>query len=190
MEIWLVRHGATEWSRSGRHTGRTDVPLLPEGEAEARGVGRRLGGLAFRLVVSSPLRRALDTARLAGFGDRIEVSDLLAEVDYGEYEGRTGAEIRSERPGWELFRDGAPGGETPVEIESRMARLLELIGDEGGDALLFGHGHCLRALAAAYLEVPISVAGVLRLDSGSLSVLGHEHDHRAISVWNQDCRRA
>jgi broad specificity phosphatase PhoE len=185
MDIWLARHGATEWSVSGRHTGRTDVPLIEDGERQARALGAWIDGHAFARVLSSPLRRARDTARLAGFDDaRVEVTPLLAEVDYGEYEGVTTRDIVAARPGWEVFRDGSPGGETPDEIAERAARLLEFVGEPGGDVLLFGHGHILRAVAAVYLGLPIADACLLRLDAGAISILGHEHDHPAVSLWN------
>src|SRR5437016_6277001 len=129
MQIWLARHGATEWSRSGQHTGSTDLPLIADGEEEARKLGRRIGDHAFGRVLSSPLGRARETARLAGFGDRVEVTDLLLEVDYGEYEGVTTKDIQRENPHWELFRDGSPGGETPGQITERADRLIALVGD-------------------------------------------------------------
>ena len=189
MEIWLARHGATEWSRSGQHTGVTDLPLLADGEEEARAIGGRLAGHTFARVLSSPLARARDTARLAGC-PQPEVTDLLREVDYGHYEGLTTAQIQAERPGWELFDDGSTGGETPEQIAARADRLLSEIGEPEGDVLLFGHGHILRALAARYLELEVRVAGLLRLDAGSLSILGHEHDHHALKLWNETLLRS
>jgi probable phosphoglycerate mutase len=125
---------------------------------------------------------------LAGFGELVEVTDLLREVDYGEYEGVTTKDIQRDRPGWELFEDGSPGGETPGEVAERADRLLELIGEPDGDVLCFGHGHILRALAARYLGLDIRVAGLLKLDAGSLSILGHEHDHHALVLWNEISR--
>jgi broad specificity phosphatase PhoE len=185
MDVWVARHGETEWSMSGRHTGRTDVPLTPNGERQARALEHRVGDHTFVRVLSSPLVRARETARIAGFGDRSEVTDLLLEYDYGDYEGRTTADIERDRPGWELFRDGCPGGESPDDVAARLDRFLAWLGDPGGDVLLFGHGHCLRALAAMYLERPIWLGGLLRLDAGSLSILGHEHGHRALELWNE-----
>jgi broad specificity phosphatase PhoE len=184
MDIWLARHGATEWSRSGQHTGGTDLPLIAEGEEEAREMGKRLSGHHFGRVLSSPLGRARETARLAGFED-VEITDLLREADYGEYEGRTSKEIHEDRPEWELFVDGSPGGESPQQIAGRADRLLELIGEPADDVLCFAHGHILRALAARYLGLDIAVASLLKLDAGSLSILGHEHDHRALKLWNE-----
>ena len=184
MEIWLARHGATEWSRSGQHTGTTDIPLIPDGEEEARRLGKRLAGHRFGRVLSSPLGRARETARLAGFVD-VAVTDLLKETDYGEYEGRTTKEIHDDRPGWELFVHGSPGGETPGQIADRADRLLDFIGEPEDDVLCFAHGHILRAIGARYLGLEIAVAGLLRLDAGALCILGHEHDHRAIELWNE-----
>jgi broad specificity phosphatase PhoE len=183
----LVRHGQTEWSLSGQHTGRTDIPLTPEGEKEARFLGQRLRRLGVEplRILSSPRQRALDTARLAGF-EVPEVTHLLVEVDYGDYEGRTSAEIRAERSEWDLFRDGCPGGETLQGASDRCSRLLEdIVPEEGaGDILLFGHGHILRILAATYLGQEPSEARHLALDAAAVSVLGHEHWWRAIRMWN------
>ena len=146
---------------------------------------KRLAGHEFVRVLSSPLIRARETGRLAGFGDRVEVTDLLTEVDYGKYEGLTTHEIREDHPGWELFVDGSPGGESPGEVAARADRLLEMIGDPDGDVLCFAHGHILRALAARYLGLEIRAAGLLKLDAGSISILGHEHDHGALQLWNE-----
>ncbi len=185
MDLWLARHGETRWSLSGRHTSATDVPLTANGAQQARALGAMIGAHPFSRVLSSPLARALDTARLAGFADRVEVSDLLREYDYGAYEGRTTADIQLERPGWDLFRDGCPGGESPDEMATRMEGFLAQLGGAEGDVLLFGHGHSLRALAATYLDAPIGLAARLSLGAGSLSILGHEHGHSAIALWNR-----
>lgn len=185
MQIWLARHGETEWSLARRHTGSTDISLTAGGERGAGALGRGLAGHAFGRVLSSPLTRALETARLAGFADRLEVTDLLREYDYGDYEGLTTEQIRSGHPGWELFRDGCPGGESPEKMSARMDRLLAFIGEPADDVLLFAHGHCLRSLAARYLGRPIDLAGQLRLEAGSLSVLGHENAHAAILLWDE-----
>ena len=186
-EIWLARHGATEWTVSKQHTGSTDLPLIPDGEEDARAMGRRLAGIEFATVMTSPLRRARETARLAGFPEP-RVNELLREVDYGEYEGVTTKDIQEQRPQWELFRDGSPGGETPDQIAARMDQLLLDLADEPGPILLFGHGHCLRGLAARYLGLEIWVAGLMALDAGSLSILGEEHDHPALRLWNETTR--
>jgi broad specificity phosphatase PhoE len=185
VELYLVRHGDTEWSRARRHTGRTDLPLSPAGEAEAKALGRHLDGLAVDRVLSSPLARAAFTARLAGFGDRVEVTDALLELDYGEYEGRTTPEIRASRPGWDLFRDGCPGGETVEDAAGRARPLLAELAAAGGRALLFSHGHQLRVLTACYLGLPPEAARHLFLGTASLSVLGVEHEWPAILLWNE-----
>ena len=186
MEIFLVRHGETEWSRARRHTGRTDVPLNEVGEAEAKALGQHLHGLETDRVLSSPLIRAVTTARLAGFGDRLETTDALLEFDYGDYEGLTTPEIRASRPGWDLFRDGCPGGET-VEAAAARARglLAELTAAGDGRVLLFSHGHQLRILAACHLGLPPGTARHLFLGTASLSVVGTEHEWPAILLWNE-----
>jgi len=183
----LARHGETEWSRDGRHTGRTDIPLAPDGEKVARFLGQRLRRLGVEPlpVLSSPRERAIETARLAGF-EMPEITHLLAEVDYGEYEGRTTADIRSERPDWDLFRDGAPGGESLTDAADRCERLLDDIAPEHGegDVLLFAHGHILRVLAVTYLGMTPDLARCFALDVAAVSILGHEHWWRAIRQWN------
>jgi probable phosphoglycerate mutase len=184
MELYLVRHGETEWSRARRHTSRSDVPLSPVGEAEAAALGAHLRGLAVDRVLASPMARAQATARLAGFGDHLETTDALQELDYGDYEGLTTREIRATRPGWDLFRDGCPGGETVATAAVRARALIgELAGP--GRAMLFGHGHQLRILAACYLGLPPDSARHLFLGTASLSVLATEHDWPAILLWNE-----
>ena len=185
MELYLVRHGETEWSRARRHTGRTDLPLSPAGEAEARALGRHLRGLEVDRVLSSPLTRATATAALAGFGDRVKLTDALLEVDYGDYEGLTTAEIRASRPGWDLFRDGCPGGETVEDAAARARALLGELAASDGRVLLFSHGHQLRVLSAVFLGLPPDSARHLFLGTASLSVLGVEHDWPAILLWNE-----
>ena len=184
MEMYLVRHGETEWSRARRHTGRTDLPLSPVGEAEAKALGQHLRGLEVDRVLSSPMTRAVTTARLAGFGDRLETSDALLEFDYGDYEGLTTTQIRAARPGWDLFRDGCPGGETVEAAAARARALLADLAASGGRALLFSHGHQLRILAACHLGLPPGAARQLFLGTASLSVLGDEHDWPVILLWN------
>jgi probable phosphoglycerate mutase len=179
-----VRHGETEWSRTGRHTGRTDVPLGEAGRSQAEALGARLAGREFALVLTSPLSRALDTCRLAGFGERAHVRDELAEWDYGAYEGRTTDEIRRGRPGWSLWADGVVGGETPEQVGARADRVLAELDRAGGDAAVFSHGHFLRVLAARYLGFPPEDGRLLALDPATISVLGHEHEWRAIRHWN------
>jgi probable phosphoglycerate mutase len=182
--VYLVRHGETEWSRSGLHTSRTDIPLIEEGEARARALGERLAERRFALVMSSPLRRALDTARLAGLADDVETTDDLVEFGYGEYEGRTTPEIRAERPGWSLWTDGAPGGEPLAEAAERVDRVIERAVAAGGDVALFAHGHILRILGARWVGLPPENAASLALSTGSLCELGFERERRVIWLWN------
>ena len=188
--LYLVRHGETEWTVARRHTGRTDVPLTEAGEEQARALGLALAGVPVERVLSSPLERALVTARLAGFGDRVERSDALLEMDYGQYEGLTTPEIRARRPGWDLFRDGCPGGETVDDVAKRVQPLLAEVSGADGDVALFGHGHCLRVLAATYLGLEPAAARHLFLETASISILGREHDWPAILRWNQPGRPA
>jgi broad specificity phosphatase PhoE len=185
VELYLVRHGETAWSRARRHTGRTDLPLSAAGEAEAAALGRHLRGLEVDRVLSSPLTRAVVTARLAGFGDRVELTDTLLEFDYGEYEGRTTAEIRATRPGWDLFRDGCPGGETVEDAAGRARALLAELAEPDGRVLLFSHGHQLRILTACFLGLPPDAARHLFLGTASLSALGVEHEWPVILLWNE-----
>ena len=185
MELYLIRHGETEWSRARRHTGRTDLPLSPAGEAEAKALGQHLRGLEVDRVLSSPLTRATATAQLAGFGDRVELNDTLLEFDYGDYEGLTSAEIRATHPGWDLFRDGCPGGETVEAAAARARKLLDSLTDTEGRVMLFSHGHQLRILTTRYLGLPPDAARHLFLGTASLSVLGTEHHWPAILLWNE-----
>ena len=185
MELYLVRHGETEWSRARRHTGRTDVPLSPAGEAEARALGAHLDGLEVDRVLASPLARATSTARLAGFGGRLETTRALLEFDYGDYEGLTTAQIHAGRPGWDLFRDGCPGGETAAAVAERARRLVAELAAGDGRVMLFGHGHQLRILTACYLGLAPEAARHLFLGTASVSVLGREHDWPAVLLWNE-----
>jgi broad specificity phosphatase PhoE len=184
-ETVLVRHGETEWSRSGKHTGRTDVPLTEEGRRGAAAVGEALRGREFALVLTSPLGRALETCRLAGFGDRAELRDELMEWDYGAYEGRTTPEIRQERPGWTLWRDGVPGGESIEQVAERVDRVLAEVRAAAGDALLFAHGHVLRVLTARWLGLEPQAGALFALDPATLSTLGYERETAVIRLWNQ-----
>jgi broad specificity phosphatase PhoE len=184
-EVWLVRHAETEWSRSGRHTGRTDVPLTDAGRERARELGARVGGREFALVLVSPLERARETARLAGLGDPCQVREDLLEWDYGDYEGITTPEIREERPDWYLWRDGVPNGETADEVGARCDRVIDEVLSTDGDVALFAHGHILRALAARWLEEPVSFGGRLYLSTGSVGVLGFEREVRVVRLWNE-----
>lgn len=184
-EAVLVRHGETEWSRSGKHTGRTDVPLTEHGRAQAQAVGEALRGRDFALVLTSPLERARETCRLAGFDDQAQTRDELMEWDYGAYEGRTTPEVREERPGWTLWRDGVPGGETIEQVAERVDRVIEEIRGTDGDALLFAHGHVLRVLTARWLGFEPHAGRLFALDPATLSTLGYERETPVIRLWNE-----
>jgi broad specificity phosphatase PhoE len=184
MEIVLARHGETEWSRDGRHTGRTDIPLTDEGRRQARVLAQALGEWSFGRVLSSPLERAVETCRLAGLGDRVEITDDLLEWDYGEYEGITTPQIREQRPDWYLWRDGCPGGEQPGDVARRVDRVLAAVGAEREDVALFAHGHVLRVLAARWVGLGPEAGALLALGTGTLSVLGFERETRVVRRWN------
>jgi len=180
-EVWLVRHGVTEWSRVGRHTGTTDLPLLPEGERVAAGLAPRLAETAFDLVLTSPPQRAVRTAQLAGFPAAEHDPDLV-EWDYGDYEGLTTATIRERVPGWRVWTHPCPGGESAEQVAARVDRVLERTVE--GRTLLVAHGHVLRVLAARWLGLPPSEGRLLRLDTATVSVLGLEHDEPVVLRWN------
>jgi broad specificity phosphatase PhoE len=184
-EVVLVRHGETEWSRAGKHTGRTDVPLTEAGVRDAAALGSALAARRFELVLTSPLSRASETCRLAGLGDVAVPSDDLLEWDYGAYEGRTTAEIRAERPGWSLWRHGVPGGETAEQVGERADRVVAKLRASDGDAAVFAHGHLLRVLAARWLGLDPAEGRLLALDTASLSVLGYERETAVIRLWNR-----
>ena len=184
-QVVLVRHGETEWSREGRHTGRTDVPLTEQGRRQAEAVGAAFRDRDFALVLTSPLGRALETCRLAGFGDRAQPRDELMEWDYGAYEGRATSEIREERPGWTLWRDGVRDGETIEQVGQRVDRVLVQIRSLEGDALLFAHGHVLRVLTARWLELEPVGGRLFALDPATLSTLGYERETPVVLLWNQ-----
>jgi probable phosphoglycerate mutase len=183
--IYLARHGETEWSLSGRHTGRTDLPLTAEGEDQARKLGERLSGTRVARVFTSPLQRALRTGELAGFTAAEPMPDLM-EWDYGAYEGIKTAEILATRPGWHLFRDGCPGGETPDQVGTRADRVIAALREVDGDVLCFSSGHILRVLAARWLGLPPGEGRLFVLSTASLSILGYEHDlsEPVIRLWN------
>jgi probable phosphoglycerate mutase len=185
-EIWLFRHGETAWSLSGQHTGRTDLPLTAAGRRRAQAIGRRLAGRPFALVLSSPLARALETCRLAGYGEVAELTDDLMEWDYGAYEGRRTVDIQRERPGWSLWRDGVPGGETVEEVGARAREVIATASAADGDVALFAHGHVLRVLSACWLGLPPDGGGLFALGTAAVSVLGYERDTRVVVKWNQD----
>ncbi|MBN8556539.1 MAG: histidine phosphatase family protein [Burkholderiales bacterium] len=184
--VFLARHGQTAWSLSGQHTGLTDLPLTPAGEANAARLGPRLAGLAFGTVLCSPLQRARSTCALAGFGAVAQTDARLLEWDYGDYEGRTSAEIHAQRPDWRLFRDGCPGGETVAQVAARADSLIATLRGLQGDLLLFSSGHFLRMLAARWLGLPPAEGARFALDTASLGTLGYEHglDQPVIRLWN------
>jgi probable phosphoglycerate mutase len=184
--IWIVRHGQTEWSLAGRHTGRTDIPLTPEGEQEARRLGERLRKETFAAVLTSPLRRAKQTCELAGFGDRAEVLADLMEWNYGGYEGLTSAEIRAMRPNWRLFRDGCPEGERLEHVLVRADRVVARLRSAAGNVLVFSHGHLLRVVATRWTGIPPDLGGRLYLSPCSVSILGTDSGsgEPAIRLWN------
>jgi broad specificity phosphatase PhoE len=182
--IVVVRHGETEWSLSGQHTSTTDLPLTPAGRDRAATVAHVLDGYSFTLVLSSPLRRALETAEIAGFKDRVAIDENLREWDYGEYEGLTTPQIREQRPDWNLWRDGCPGGESPAQVGERADRVLARLAGADGDALAFAHGHILRVLTARWAEMEVAEGARFKLGAGAIGVLGHERDTRAIERWN------
>ena len=186
-ELWLVRHGETEWSALGKHTGLTDVPLTAAGRAQARSVARKLAGHEFALVLSSPLSRALETARLAGFAAQVETTADLVEWDYGADEGRTTAEIRQDRPGWTVWRDGPLDGETAEQVAERVDRVIARVRAVDGDVLVFAHGHVLRILAARWLGEPPTEGRLYGLSTATVSVLGWERDTAVIERWNEAC---
>ena len=183
-ELWLIRHGETEWSRSGRHTSLTDLPLTDAGRRAATALAPVLAHRSFALVLTSPLGRARETAALAGFGEHAQPDPDLVEWDYGEYEGITSAEIHARVPGWLLFRDGAPGGEGPADVGRRAERVIERAHAAPGDVLVFGHGHLLRVLGASWLGWPVAGGAQLLLDTGTLNILGAYGDVPAIVRWN------
>jgi broad specificity phosphatase PhoE len=184
QEVWLIRHAETEWSLSGRHTGRTDIQLTEHGRERARKLGEAIRGHSFALVLTSPLARARDTAELAGL-DGAQVREDLLEWDYGDYEGITTASIREGRPGWYLWHDGVPNGETAEEIGARCDRIIEEVLEADGDVAIVAHGHVLRALGARWAEEPVSFGGRLFLGTGAICVLGFEREVRVIRTWNR-----
>ena len=185
-EVWVVRHGETEWAREGRHTGRTDVPLTEAGREQARALARCLSGHAFALVISSPMARAADTARLAGFPDPRTDPDLR-EWDYGVFEGRRTPEIREEYPDWSIWDGPWPNGETIDHIARRADRLVARLRAIDGDVLVFAHGHVLRVLAARWLGLPAAAGRHLALGTATVSRLGWERETACIETWNEAC---
>ncbi len=190
QSIWLLRHGETSWSSLGRHTGRTDVALTPRGVRQAEALGRHVEGRPFTLVLTSPLLRASETSRLAGYGGIAETEPDLQEWDYGSFEGRTTADIRLEIPLWTVWEHGSPGGETAGEVAERADRVIARALAADGDVALFAHGHLLRVLAARWLGLPPNAGGSLALDTASASVLGLERERHVIRHWNEICHLA
>ncbi|RNL66207.1 histidine phosphatase family protein [Nocardioides marmoriginsengisoli] len=182
-ELWVVRHGETEWSASGRHTSTTDVPLTAAGEESARGLAARLSGTAFDLVLTSPRQRARRTAELAGFADAVVSADLV-EWDYGDYEGITTAQIRESVPGWTVWSHPCPGGEDAARVTARLDRVVADVRARGGRVLVFGHGHASRALACRWLDQPVTEGRLFRLDTATVSVLGYERESPVVARWN------
>ena len=183
--VYLARHGETAWSLSGQHTGVTDLPLTERGECNARHLGERLRGHPFARVFTSPLQRARRSCELAGFGPVAVVDPDLVEWNYGAYEGRKTADIRKERPDWQLFRDGCPGGESPEQVYERAERFLELVaGRARGRVIAFAHAHILRTIAAAWVRQPVELAERLSLDTASLSILSDGDRGRVLRLWN------
>lgn len=183
-EVWLIRHGETQWSAAGRHTGRTDLELTEAGREAALQLRTRVAGVTFGAVVTSPLRRARETCTLTGLGDRAEIVNDLHEWEYGDYEGLTTAEVRAARPGWSVWRDGCPGGETADAVGARVDRVIARLRNEDGPVAVFGHGHCLRVLGARWAGLPPQAGAVLALDTATLSRLGWEREQPVVRMWN------
>jgi probable phosphoglycerate mutase len=182
-DLWIVRHGETEWSRSGQHTGVSDIPLTKAGEQAAKALRPRLEECSFDLVVSSPLQRARRTAELCGFPD-VQIWGDVCEWNYGEYEGRTRIDIQRERPGWSVWADGSPGGESPQQVSDRVDGVISRVCETKGIVLLFAHGHVLRALAARWLEHPVALGAHLELWTTRISVLSHDRGTPTLELWN------
>jgi broad specificity phosphatase PhoE len=183
--LWLIRHGETEWSRSGAHTGRSDIPLTAAGQARAAAIGSYLGGKQFALVFTSPLQRARETCRLAGYGGTAQLEPNLMEWDYGSFEGRTSEDIRKNMPGWNIWINGVQAGETVEQVGSRARLVIDRAASAGGDVALFAHGHILRILTACWLGLPPAAGQLFAFDTACLSVLGYERETRVIQRWNQ-----
>jgi broad specificity phosphatase PhoE len=183
-QLWLIRHGETEWSATKRHTGRTDISLTPTGERQAVALGRFLVDRRFALVFSSPLRRARETCRLAGYGDAASVTDDLLEWDYGVYEGKTTREVQLEQPGWSIWTASVYKGESVEQVGRRAERVIQQSLETDGAVVMFAHAHILRILAACWLGLPPDAGRFFVLDTASVSVLGFEHDRRVIRRWN------
>jgi probable phosphoglycerate mutase len=189
QKIYLVRHGETQWSLSGQHTGVSDIPLTDNGRMAARLLKTVLAGESFTLVLTSPLQRARETCELAGLGERAIIEPELVEWKYGDYEGLTTPQIRLTRPGWSVFRDGCPGGETPEEVAARADRVLAKVRAAQGNVALFAHGHIFRVLAARWINLPAGYGEHFLLDTATLNVLGYYRDSPALKIWNAPIAR-
>jgi probable phosphoglycerate mutase len=189
QKIYVVRHGETEWSLSGQHTGVTDIPLTENGRAVARRLRPILAEPSFTLVLTSPLSRARETCELAGLGGRAELDPDLKEWNYGEYEGLTPKQIHDKKPGWMIFRDGCPGGETPAQIGARVDRVIARVRAAPGDVALFAHGHVFRVLVVRWIGLPPAAGQHFLLDTATLNVLGYYRDSPAVKIWNAPLAR-
>jgi probable phosphoglycerate mutase len=189
QKVYVVRHGETEWSLSGQHTGVTDIPLTENGRAVARSLGPILAEQSFALVLTSPLRRARETCELAGLGAHAVLEPDLKEWNYGEYEGLTPKQIHAKAPGWMVFRDGCPGGETPKEIGARVDRVIARVRATPGDVALFAHGHVFRVLVARWIGLPAGGGQHFLLDTATLNVLGYYRNSPAVKIWNAPLMR-
>ena len=189
QKVYLLRHGETEWSRSGKHTSVTDIPLTENGRVAARHLQPVLAEETFALALTSPLQRARDTCELAGLGKVAAVEPDLMEWNYGEYEGLTTKQIHLTRPGWSLFRDGCPGGEAPEQVASRADRIISRVRETEGNVALFAHGHIFRVLAARWINLPASHGEHFLLDTATLNVLGYYYDSPALKIWNAPIAR-
>jgi len=185
QEVWIIRHGQTEWSKSGQHTGATDLAMTPVGEAAARTLSPLLSGVSFDLILCSPRQRARVTAELSGISDYV-VDDDLVEWNYGDYEGRTRIAIHEERPTWSIWIDGAPGGESPGDVQARVDGVIARCREVEGRVLLFAHGHILRSLAVRWIDQPLTMGANLPLDTAKVSVLGWDRGAPTIARWNSD----
>lgn len=186
QQIWLIRHGETEWSRSGKHTGRTDVPLTEAGKQRGLALREILAKQDFALVLTSPLSRARETCQLAGLGGRAQVTNDLLEWNYGVFEGRTTPEIRQEIPGWSIWKTDVPSGESVEDVAVRASRVIEIASAQGGNVALFAHGHVLRILTACWLGLEPQAGRLFALDTGGIGILAYEHETRVIRAWNRD----
>lgn len=185
QQIWLVRHGETEWSASGAHTGRTDIPLTERGRERAKRLGKLLSGRGFALALTSPLQRASETCALAGFGSVALPEPDLQEWDYGIYEGRKTSEVRREKPGWTIWSADIVNGESLGQVAARTERLIDRVTRAPGDVILFAHGHVFRVLTSRWLGLPPDAARLFELDTGAVSILGYKREQRVIWVWNR-----